>query len=279
MVRIFTVERGLFMGGWGDRRGSVAAVGVCEHSDMSLQKIVADAPSFFGGENRKVCRVESTITGGSMMTQQRRTLELVSGGSPPELPGGVRLQAVGKPEPEPRVSLGTLSFNNGSVPYLKLPGSAPHNYIIEEPNGSGSTTRYVARRTKSLLFQEQWALEGSTYADPSTSATWTWVDGDKANPDESGRERDKPTDSWVLFAIKDPQGAIAAKVWMLPAIKDNVGMTSPTRLGKGYYAIEMGPGDSYGARMEANCLPRALLFSLAMLHSYEYDKSTWLAGN
>ena len=277
MVRIFTVERGLFTGGWGDHRGSVAAVGVCEHSDMSLQKIVADAPFFFGRENRKVCRVESTITGGSMVTQQRRTLELVSGGSPPESPGG--MTAVGTPEPEPRVSLGTLSFNNGSVPCLKMPGCAPHNYTIEEPNGSGSTTRYVARRTTSLLFQEQWALEGSTYADPSTSATWTWVEGYKANPDASGRERDKPTDSWVLFAIKDPQGAIAAKVWVLPSNKDNVGMTSPTRLGKGYYAIEMGPGDSYGARMEANCLPRALLFSLVTLHSYEYDMGTWLVGS
>ena len=42
MARIFTVERGLFTGGWGDHRGGVAAVGVCEHSDMSLEKIVAE---------------------------------------------------------------------------------------------------------------------------------------------------------------------------------------------------------------------------------------------
>ena len=78
MVRIFTVERGLFTGGWGDNRGGVAAVGVYEHSDMSLEKIVAAAPYFFGHENRKICHVESTVTGGSVVTQQRRTLELVN---------------------------------------------------------------------------------------------------------------------------------------------------------------------------------------------------------
>ena len=211
-----------------------------------------------------------------MVTQQRRTLELVSGGLPPEMPGGMRLKAVSRTEPEPRVSLGTLAFNNGCAPCLKMPGCAPHTYTIEEPNENGGTTRYgVARRTKSLLFKEQWALEGSTYADPSTYATWTWVEGSQANPDARGRERDKPTGSWVHFAIKDPQGEIAAKVWELPANKNNVGMTSPTRLGKGYYAIEVGLGDSYGARMETNCMPRALLFSLAALHSYEYDRGTW----
>ena len=54
--------------------------------------------------------------------------------------------------------------------------------------------------------------------------------------------------------------AAAATVWTTPVLSD------PTR---GYYSIQIGPGDGYGA-CEPDRLPKALLFSLAVLHSHEY---------
>ena len=84
----------------------------------------------------------------------------------------------------------------------------------------------------------------------------------------------------MLFGLKDPEGVLAAKVWMLPVIKSGVAHPMARRsLASGYYAIEMCFGDQYGARTEATLLPRALLFCLAALHSYEYDKGTWLVGS
>ena len=282
MVRIFTVERGLFVGGWGDH-DSVRDLGVCEHSDLTLEDIVKDAPSFFGRHSQKVCRVVSTVISGSFVTRQRRTLECVSGGTPSQT-GGVQFHSVNQTETEPRVVHATLSFDNGLAPCVKPPGCAPHRYTIEDPdpNATGGN-RYHARRTTSLLCSERWALEapwtayGSAPSDPSAAASWTWVEGYHANPDGNGWEKDSPTGAWVLFALQDPSGAVAAKVWVLPAIKS--GVYSRSTLGSGYYAIEIGAGDSYGARTEANLLPRALLFSLAALHSYEYDRRTWQVGN
>ena len=268
MVRIFTVERGLFVGGWGDH-DTVRAVDVREHSDVNLADIAKDAPHFFGRQSRRVCRVESTITGGSFITQQKRTLECVSGGSPPARPG-MYFQVVQKnATEEPRVSHATLTFDNGDLPIFKMPGCAPHNYTIGE-----AQDRFHARRTKSLLCSEQWMLHQHP-GSGGDSTSWTWVDGQHMKNSEGKRERDRATDSWVLFGILDPLGEVAAKVWMLPVIDATV---TASRLGSGYYAIEMCAGDSYGARTEATLLPRALLFALAALHSYEYDKRTWMVG-
>lgn len=280
MPRIFTVEKGLFVGGWGDR-DSVRSLNIYEHSDLTLEEIKKDYPSFFGSKSKLVCRWQAQVKSSVPFGFQKRQITLVSGGSAP-VQGGGQLKTAAPAEALPlELVHGAMTFDNGCLAMFKCPGFAPHSYTITDVEGDEATTQavkldsaqpadvnvetsppcHVVQRTNSLLCSTRWAFEQAPSS--GTSLIWSQRDG-------RGEPRDQVTNAWVIDVLLDAQGQVAAKIYSM----FKVGAIQPF-----FYAIEIGPGDSYGARSEgAVALPRALLFSLAMIHSYEYDRRTWNSG-
>ena len=91
MTRTFTVQKGLFVGGWGDH-DSIRVLQVHEHCDLTLAEIKKDYPFFYGAQSKLACRWQAHLISSWPFGYQRRRIDLVSGGTPPQ--GGGVIDAI-----------------------------------------------------------------------------------------------------------------------------------------------------------------------------------------